>query len=343
MKNFRFKYYFFIAISILFFFIVSIYLTINLTSVSNIMLKTFLLSILLFLVIVYILNKALQENIDPIKKLSKAMDTFTLDLEENTARFEYDGREEIKNLANSFNKMRNKMIETVSDIKTMSKYKQDFMTNVTHELKTPLTSILGYLETLELGAIDDKEHSHTFLKTIKRNVLRLSELVDDILNLAKIENKASNKKNIDLIKVFEMVAKDYNLYNKNNVIIDIKEKNIKFLADTEEIYSAFSNYISNALKYSNSKNIVIKLFTKNNKIFYSVKDNGQGIEKQHLSRIFERFYRIDKGRSRREGGTGLGLSIVKNIIEKYDGQVGVQSILGKGADFTFEIPLTTTK
>ena len=298
-----------------------------------------ILHIFLFLCLAIGWYKALKRNVIPIEELSVAMDNFSFVYSEDLPRFEFEGREEIANLARSFNQMRHKVLETVSDIKSMSKYKQEFMTNVTHELKTPLTSILGYIETLESGAIDDPEHNKNFLDAIKRNVQRLSDLVGDILNLAKVESRQSVKKKINILDVFQLVAKDYDLYNKKNVAIVINNKNIRMYADADEIYSAFSNYISNALKFSPEGDIRISFLKKDNQIFFSVRDSGPGIEEDHISRIFERFYRIDKGRSRKDGGTGLGLAIVKNVVEKYGGKAGVTSFVGKGSDFYFNLPI----
>ncbi|MEI7941573.1 MAG: HAMP domain-containing sensor histidine kinase [Candidatus Riflemargulisbacteria bacterium] len=298
-----------------------------------------LLHVFLFFCLAIGWYKALKRNVIPIEELSAAMDNFSFVYSEDFPRFEFEGREEIANLARSFNQMRHKVLETVSDIKSMSKYKQEFMTNVTHELKTPLTSILGYIETLESGAIDDPEHNKNFLEAIKRNVQRLSNLVGDILNLSKIESRQSVKKKINILDVFQLVAKDYDLYNKKNVSIVVSYKNIRMYADADEIYSAFSNYIANALKYSPDGDIRITFSKKDNQIFFSVRDTGPGIDEEYIPRIFERFYRIDKGRSRKDGGTGLGLAIVKNVIEKYGGKVGVTSFVGKGSDFYFNLPI----
>jgi two-component system phosphate regulon sensor histidine kinase PhoR len=311
----------------------------NIGITEYILIALVLLHIFLFLCLAIVWYKALKRKVIPIEELSAAMDNFSFVYSEEFPRFEFEGREEIANLARSFNQMRHKVLETVSDIKSMSKYKQEFMTNVTHELKTPLTSILGYIETLESGAIDDPEHNKNFLEAIKRNVQRLSDLVGDILNLSKIESRQSVKKKINLLDVFQLVAKDYDLYNKKNVSIVISYKNIRMYADADEIYSAFSNYIANALKFSPEGDIRITFSNKDNQIYFSVRDSGPGIDEEHIPRIFERFYRIDRGRSRKDGGTGLGLAIVKNVVEKYGGKVGVTSFVGKGSDFYFNLPI----
>ncbi|MDD4527026.1 MAG: ATP-binding protein [Candidatus Margulisbacteria bacterium] len=291
------------------------------------------------LVLIMVLYKISRKNIEPLEELSEAMDNFSFVYSEEFPRFNFEGRKEIVNLVRSFNQLRQKVLETVSDIKFVSKYKQDFMTNVTHELKTPLTSILGYIETLDAGAIDDPEHNKKFVEAIKRNVERLSALVADILSLSKIENRQSVKQKINVLDVFQLVTKDYDLYNRKNVTIVISYKKVSMLADSDELYSAFSNYITNALKFSPDGDIRIKMHKKENQLFFSVRDSGPGIEAEHIPRIFERFYRIDKGRSRKDGGTGLGLAIVKNVVEKYGGSIGVTSFPGKGSDFYFYLPL----
>jgi two-component system phosphate regulon sensor histidine kinase PhoR len=311
----------------------------NIGITEYILIALVLLHVFLFFCLVIVWYKAIKRNVIPIEELSVAMDNFSFVYSEDFPRFEFEGREEVANLARSFNQMRHKVLETVSDIKSMSKYKQEFMTNVTHELKTPLTSILGYIETLESGAIDDPEHNKNFLDAIKRNVQRLSDLVGDILNLSKIESRQSVKKKINLLDVFQLVAKDYDLYNKKNVVIVVSYKKIRMYADSDEMYSAFSNYIANALKFSPEGDIRITFSKKDNQIYFSVRDTGPGIDEEHIPRIFERFYRIDRGRSRKDGGTGLGLAIVKNVVEKYGGKVGVTSFVGKGSDFYFYLPI----
>lgn len=306
---------------------------------KHIIIALILLNIFLFTCMVVFLYRAVKKHIDPIEELSEAMDNFSFTYSEDFPRFEISGRPEINNLVRSFNQMRQKVLETVADIKSVSKYKQDFMTNVTHELKTPLTSILGYIETLEFGAIDEPEHSKKFIDSVKRNVIRLSALVDDVLNLTKIESSQATRTKVDVVEVFQLVVQDYDLTNRKNISITIKNKPIILYVDAVELYSAFSNYITNAIKYCPENSIKITLKVNENMFVFSVRDAGLGIEKEHQARIFERFYRLDKGRSRKEGGTGLGLAIVKNVVEKHGGSVGVISFVGKGSDFYFKLPM----
>ncbi len=307
--------------------------------ISHISIPLFLVHLLIFLILAIVLYRLTKKSMKQIEELSSEMDNFSFTYSEEFPRMELEGKEQISSLVRSFNQLRHKVLETVSDIKEMSNYKQEFMTNVTHELKTPLTSVLGYIETLEAGALDEPEHNRVFLEAIRRNVERLSALVGDILNLSKIENRPSVKKRINVLDVFQLVANDYDLYNRKNVVIVINYRKIIMNADPDEIYSAFSNYITNALKYSPTGDIRIKLTMKDNQLFFSVRDSGPGIEQEHTQRVFERFYRIDKGRSRKDGGTGLGLAIVKKVVEKYGGIVGITSFVGKGSEFYFTLPL----
>jgi len=226
----------------------------------------------------------------------------------------------------------------------LEKTRQEFIANVSHELRTPLTLIKGCVETLIDGAKDDPEAAERFLNTIKKHADRLNFLIDDLLTISKLESgqiqmnlqrlNLSNMVN-EVIQDLSSKARDKGIKITNNI-----ETGREIIADYERLKQVFYNLIDNAIKYGRiNGNVWIdsKTDDKNN-IVISVKDDGPGIPPEARERIFERFYRIDKARSREQGGTGLGLSIVKHIVQSHGGKVWVESRFGSGSTFLFTIP-----
>lgn len=232
----------------------------------------------------------------------------------------------------------------VTKIRKLEKHRSEFVANVSHELKTPLTAITNYVETLIMGAINDKENNVEFLKKIEKHAKNLSALIDDILEISKLENKKEIGA-FSVINVFKVLekTKETVLDKANRKHIVIEEKSIKkevfILGFEEHVYRAILNILDNAINYTHDGgNIEISCFEENNKVFIEIKDSGIGIDKEYLPRIFERFYRVDNARSRDLGGTGLGLAIVKHIMNIHGGEVEVTSKLGKGSVFTLVFP-----
>ena len=231
----------------------------------------------------------------------------------------------------------------VTQIELLEKVRQEFLSNVSHELRTPLTSILAFVETLEDGAIKDEENNQRFLGVIRKNAQRMHRLIDDILELSIIESgKISlDSKNVNLHNLIEEIftnlsgkAKERKVKLVNEVIRDTF-----VFADTVRLDQMLTNLIDNAIKFNAEKGSVFISFTqKTGKDYISVTDNGEGISADHLQRIFERFYRTDRARSREIGGTGLGLAIVKHLARLHGGEVSVNSTLGKGSTFSVELP-----
>ncbi len=235
------------------------------------------------------------------------------------------------------------VLHDVTKIKKLEIYRSEFVANVSHELKTPLTSIRSYTEILLDGAINDKEHNVEFLKKINKHTLNLSSLIDDIMELSKLETGKGiivfEKVNIKsvIINVCDVLsdranAKKIALNNLCTVDIFINGKE-------GYVYRAILNILNNAINYSQAGDSVTVLSEiLKESINISIKDHGIGLSKEDMTRIFERFYRVDSARSRDLGGTGLGLSIVKHIMEFHKGSVSVQSELGKGSVFTLIFP-----
>jgi two-component system phosphate regulon sensor histidine kinase PhoR len=236
------------------------------------------------------------------------------------------------------------VIHDITEIRRLETIRKDFVANVSHELKTPLTSIKGFVETLLEGALEDKENNRNFLKIIQEHAERLNSLVDDLLSLSYLESKEMllEKQALNLRRLLDEVISGFKAQLKKK---DIEIKNelsdsVEVDADKHRIGQVFINLIDNAIKFNKEKG-KIRIYSQpeNAKIKVIVEDSGIGIPEKDIPRIFERFYRTDKARSRSLGGTGLGLSIVKHIIELHSGNVGVESTEGLGSRFFFTLPL----
>lgn len=235
----------------------------------------------------------------------------------------------------------------ITELRKLERIRQDFVANVSHELRTPLSSIKGYAETLLEGALEDKKHAKEFIEIIYRDSERLSNLIDDILDLSKIESgkmemsfAAADIRAIiqRTLSVLEKQASGKNIVFK----INLKPGLPKVNGDETRLIQVFMNLIDNAIKYTpESGSITISASVENGSVRVDIQDTGIGIPEKDLSRIFERFYRVDKARARDQGGTGLGLSIVKHIVSSHGGQVWVVSELQKGSTFSFTIPVYT--
>lgn len=236
------------------------------------------------------------------------------------------------------------VIHDITEIRRLETMRQDFVANVSHELKTPLTSIKGFVETLLEGAMEDKENSINFLKIINNHADRLNTLINDLLDLSHIESKeiALNKEKFILNNLVNEVMLGFKSQAKKKAVELSSEfpKDLEIFADKSKIQQVFTNLINNAIKYNKDKGFVrVYLKQSENEIKITVEDSGSGIPARDIPRIFERFYRVDKARSRELGGTGLGLSIVKHIVELHAGTTGVESTEGLGSKFWFILPI----
>lgn len=230
----------------------------------------------------------------------------------------------------------------LTQLEHLEKVRQEFLSNVSHELRTPLTSILAFVETLEDGALEDEKNNRRFLSVIRKNAERMHHLIDDILELSAIEAGKIHIEPRDM-KLSLLIEEIFmNLSSK------AREKNIKLInrierektisADRVRLDQMLTNLIDNAVKFSRENgSVTVSCETAEASHLISVTDEGEGISSEHLQRIFERFYRTDRARSREIGGTGLGLAIVKHLARLHGGEVSVASTLGKGTIFTVEL------
>ena len=234
-------------------------------------------------------------------------------------------------------------IEDITQKVKLENMRSDFVANVSHELKTPLTSISGFVETLKLNENIDVSTRNRFLGIIESESDRLKRLIDDILLLSFIEN--NDKMSLDKVSIYDVFKEVYDMTSymaksKNiNLYYEFNNKEITTLSNRDYIKQIFLNLVDNAIKYTpENKNIKVEVKKENENITIIVMDEGVGIPKEDIERIFERFYRVDKARSRDVGGTGLGLAITKHIVKSLDGSIVVNSELNKGSEFIVTIP-----
>lgn len=239
-------------------------------------------------------------------------------------------------------------IVVLSDVTKEQKLEQirkDFVANVSHELRTPLTTIKSYLEALDDGAIDDKELATKFIKVADNETDRMIRLVNDLLNLSRLDEKniLLKKTLVSMKEMTEDVVDRFSFQCRQksiNLLIEIPKFLPKIEIDKDQIDQVLDNLISNAIKYTGENGeIIIRIRIEQNFLYIEIIDNGIGIQKKHLTRLFERFYRVDKARSREMGGTGLGLSIAKEIINAHNGEIFIESEANTGTKVTFYIPI----
>ena len=220
--------------------------------------------------------------------------------------------------------------------------RQEFLSNVSHELRTPLTAIIAFVETLETGALEDPESSQRFLSIIRKNASRMHALIDDILELTAIEggNVTLRPATVDLYELVGDVCSSLAAKaSAQNVTLENRvEPDVVVHADARRLEQMLTNLIDNGIKFSRENGTVSISHERGTRDRIFVQDNGDGIPAQHLERLFERFYRVDRARSRDMGGTGLGLAIVKHLALLHGGEVTVTSELGKGTTFVIHLP-----
>jgi two-component system phosphate regulon sensor histidine kinase PhoR len=228
-------------------------------------------------------------------------------------------------------------------LKQLERTREEFVANVSHELRTPLSLIKGYTETLLDGAKDNPEVETKFLQTIQRNSERLQFLIEDLLTISELESGRlkMNLQSVRLRSLVDRVLEDFKTQAESRRV-ELKNEvpDVTARADSDRLQQVLGNLIGNAIKYGrNDGHVGVTGHLSNgNSIELCVQDDGPGIPPESLERVFERFYRVDKARSREQGGTGLGLSIVKHIVQSHGGKVWAKSELGKGAAFYFTLP-----
>jgi two-component system phosphate regulon sensor histidine kinase PhoR len=233
----------------------------------------------------------------------------------------------------------------VTRLEKLERVRQEFLSNVSHELRTPLTAILAFVETLEGGAVDEPENARRFLSIIRRNAERMHTLIDDILELSAIEagTVKVEAKELHLAPVVDDVITSLTAKasSRGITLINAVPSEAIVVADEPRLEQMLTNLIDNAVKFNRENGRVTVRYEHSDRDRILVEDTGEGIPAQHLERLFERFYRVDRARSREIGGTGLGLAIVKHLALAHGGEVTVQSKLGEGTVFGIELPSLT--
>jgi two-component system, OmpR family, phosphate regulon sensor histidine kinase PhoR len=232
----------------------------------------------------------------------------------------------------------------VTRLERLENVRQEFLSNVSHELRTPLTAIVALSETLETGAIDDADNNRRFLGMIQKNAARMHRLIDDILELSAIEagNVTVRPESVPLRGLIEdVIGSLANLAAAKKVSLrNLVAPQTEVVADPHRMTQMLTNLIENAIKFNRDGGSVSVTHECNGRDRIAVADTGEGIPSHHLDRLFERFYRVDRARSRELGGTGLGLAIVKHLARSHGGEVTVSSTLGEGTEFVIELPAT---
>lgn len=245
-------------------------------------------------------------------------------------------------LENEIKQMFEKTKNDIEYLERLQKMRSQFLANVSHELRTPIFAIQGYLETLLNGALNDPKVNKHFLEKAEHHTVNLSNLLNDLIDISMIESGEMRMsyryfdisdfiKNI--VNEFSLIAEEKNI----QIIFNPPNTGLQVFGDKERLRQVFVNLIQNAIKYTDEGNVEILLEEEKKSVNIIVIDTGIGIPQEDLDRIFERFYRVDKARSKAVGGTGLGLAIVKHIIDAHSSKIIVESVYGKGSKFSFKL------
>ena len=232
-------------------------------------------------------------------------------------------------------------IQDVTEAKRIEAMRRDFVADASHEMKTPIASIQAVAETLEMAVLDDPEAVPRFMSTLLLEIRRLSALVQDLLDLARLEGRPPERSVVSLTKVVEQEAARVRP-EADEKGLSVREEialGVMVAGSPEDLSLALRNLLDNALRYTHEGEVSVRLWVEDGHAKVEVADTGPGIPGKDLSRIFERFYRVDRARSRETGGTGLGLSIVRHVVEQHNGWVQVESELGRGSHFVLTMPI----
>jgi two-component system phosphate regulon sensor histidine kinase PhoR len=294
-----------------------------------------------FLVFYYLLEKYIYTK---IKLIYKLIHNLKLGKDLKEALGEYVSSDPINDVEQEVKEWAGAKKREIDLLKKQEQFRREFLSNVSHEFKTPLFAIQGYIETLQDCITDDPEMAVNFLKKAEKNIERLSYLINDLDSISKLETGEIpiNFEKFDFVILAKEVMDSLDdIAATHQIKLSFKDKYAAptmVFADREKIRQIIINLIQNSIKYGNENgSTAIKIFELHDQFLIEVTDNGIGIEEKHLTRLFERFYRIDSHRSRTEGGTGLGLAIVKHILEAHEQTISVRSTPNIGTTFAFTL------
>lgn len=289
-------------------------------------------------------TEKIADQVDRMTAVSREISRGDLERKIDTAQIPL---EELRELAEAINAMSTRAKLDIAEMKRLERVRSEFLGNVSHELRTPIFSVQGYLETLIDGAVEDPEVRDDFLHKAHQNVLRLHSLLTDLIEISRIESGEMKMsfRYFNAVEYFRAIidelqptAEMADVELEFHIVGSPKNGSISVLGDRDRLKQAIVNLIENAIKYNHPGGVVsIELEPGATEAIVRVRDTGIGIPKEDLGRIFERFYRVNKDRSRAVGGSGLGLAIVKHIIEAHGSTVQVESQLGTGTTFSFRL------
>lgn len=240
------------------------------------------------------------------------------------------------------------VINDVTEQEKLERERREFVSNVSHELRTPLTTMRSYIETLTEGAWKNEQIAPKFLKVAQNETERMIRMVNDLLQLSKMDNKdyMLHRERIEFIDYFHQIIDRFDMNRPRHITLkrDLPKEKYVVWIDQDKMTQVLDNILSNAIKYSpDGGTITCRVVKKNHQLLVSVADEGMGISYERLEKIFERFYRADKSRTRELGGTGLGLAISKELVEAHQGKIWATSREGKGTTIFFTLPLMSKK
>lgn len=259
-------------------------------------------------------------------------------------RVQVDTHDEIGDLAHTINTMAEKLEKVEQERHHLEQVRNDFLANVSHELRTPLTAMQGFLEALQDGLVEDEEARQKYYAVMYSETMQVNRLVDDLMDLMKLENNEVNlaKFPVDVAEVMNRVAFSFRQEAEEKglqLVVEVEAELPRIYADKDRVAQILKNLVKNALKFTNAGEIRMTAGLQEQWMRIQVQDTGMGIAADDLDRIWERFFKVDRGRSKNNKGTGLGLAIVKELVELHDGVCRVESVPGEGSTFTILLPV----
>ncbi|MGN7470750.1 ATP-binding protein [Brevibacillus sp. SAFN-007a] len=261
-------------------------------------------------------------------------------------RVQVDTHDEIADLAQTINTMAEKLEKVEQERHHLEQVRNDFLANVSHELRTPLTAMQGFLEALQDGLVEDEEARQKYYAVMYAETMQVNRLVDDLMDLMKLENNEVNlaKFPVDVAEVMNRVAFSFRQEAEEKglqLTVEVEEELPRIYADKDRVAQILKNLVKNALKFTEAGEIRMTARLQDPWVCMQVQDTGMGIGTDDLNRIWERFFKVDRGRSKNNKGTGLGLAIVKELVDLHDGECHVESVPGQGSTFTILLPKVT--
>jgi len=323
--------------SVILFFLIDFYFLKSPLNLKTLVLFFIIFFILVFVIVQYRLEKFIYQRIKKIYNDVSILDASDLNKTSITS--------DMDSLSRDVEKFAENKQAQIKSLNLRENYRKEFLGNVSHELKTPLFTVQGYLLTLADGALNDKLIREKYIQRANKGVERLIAIVKDLDLISKLESSDLNlnKQPFNIIELIQEVFELLEMKAKKRNITLLFDKKYEYpvmvIGDMERIEQVLTNLLVNSIKYGklNGLTLVSVKPYKQDKVLIKITDNGEGIKKQHQERLFERFYRVDKSRSREQGGSGLGLAIVKHIIEAHNESIFVKSTFKKGSEFSFTL------